>query len=259
MTISSSGSEASGEPRRYFFVHIPKTAGTTLFARLRNQFGYMGVYPMPQYEGDIETSIGIDVMLERFALHPQIRVITGHFPLCAAEMLDVPVTTFTLLRDPVERVLSFLRQQQRDATRYAGCSLEQIYDDRDMTWTFLTNFAVRQFSLDRSELTEGPKWTDEERVERAKLRLVEKVDLVGIQEDFEGFCNALTVLYGWDLGDPMTRNVTEPVDTPQSLRDRIREDNRHDDDLYRFAVRLWEQRTSLLRATSDADGARSGR
>lgn len=242
-TPSTAGDD-DDDVQRFFFVHVPKTAGTALFVRLRHHFGNRGVYPLPEYEFQLETSIGIDLMLERFEQHRhELRVITGHFPLCAADMLEVPVTTFTVLRDPVERVLSFLRQQQRDEPRYAGMPLEHIYDDEVLRWSLLTNYALRQLSIEEREFTEGPQWTDEERLDRAKIRLLERVDVVGVQEDFEGFCDVLNTRYGWDLGEPVKRNVTEEIETPSSLRERIAEDNRLGLDLYRFAADLWTSRT----------------
>ena len=38
------------------------------------------------------------------------RVYTGHFPYIATELLDVDTVTMTILRDPVDRVVSHLRQ-----------------------------------------------------------------------------------------------------------------------------------------------------
>lgn len=238
MTPNAADSAPADEPQRYFFVHVPKTAGTALFVRLRNQFGYMAVYPTPEYEGRLETSIGIEVMLERFARdRDRLRVITGHFPLCAAEMLGVPVSTFTVLRDPVERILSFLRQQQVESPEFRDMPIEKIYETTDLRWSLLTNYMVRQFSTEVRELSEGPQWFDEDRVDMAKANLAH-VDVVGLQEDFDGFCANLESRFGWDLGDPVKVNRTTPQPVENSLRDRIAEDNWADIELYGFAVDL---------------------
>ncbi len=56
------------------------------------------------------------LLLERWkARRDEIRVVTGHFPLCVTELLDADFATFTVLRDPVERTLSYLRHH-RDTT-----------------------------------------------------------------------------------------------------------------------------------------------
>ena len=54
-------------------------------------------------------------------------MVTGHFPLCAAEVLGVPFTTFTLLREPVERTLSLLRHRRERRAGAGRASLEEIY------------------------------------------------------------------------------------------------------------------------------------
>ena len=128
------------EPHRYFFVHVMKTAGGALRKRLIHHFGEAAVYPTRVLDGtSLEPYVLIERVHERLqARGDQIRVITGHFPLRAAEELDGPLTTLTLLRDPVERTLSYLRQQREDhlirfveqraegPSRHAGRPLEEI-------------------------------------------------------------------------------------------------------------------------------------
>ena len=53
----------------------------------------------------------------------------GHFPLCTLELLGGSFTTLTILRDPVERTLSALRDQQERSPELRGAPLELIYDD----------------------------------------------------------------------------------------------------------------------------------
>ena len=56
------------------------------------------------------------ILLERWeARRDEIQVVTGHFPLCTTELLDADFTVITVLRDPVERTLSYLRHH-RDTT-----------------------------------------------------------------------------------------------------------------------------------------------
>ena len=95
-TVAVSASE-----RRFFFVHLQKTAGTALFQRLRDHFGAEAVYPRPDDQTDIRSTTDVDFLLDRYRKHGDtIRVVTGHFPLCAVELFDAPFTTFTVLREP---------------------------------------------------------------------------------------------------------------------------------------------------------------
>jgi hypothetical protein len=230
----------------YFFVHLQKTAGTALFRRLRNHFGVEAVYPMPRYQGTPETSLDVDLLRQRLARHAEeVRVVTGHFPLCVADLLDRPVATFTLLREPVERTLSFLRHQREVEPRFAGAPLERIYDDPVCREGLVRNHMVRMLSLRADEMTEGaltPISFDERRLEAARTNLAERIAVMGIQEDFDAFCDLLSATWGWDLGPPQFANRTAPADASAGLRERIAGDNALDVELYRFAVDLWSRR-----------------
>ena len=226
--------------RRFFFVHLQKTAGTTLFRRLRYHFGPEAVYPMPRYQGNVEATLDVDLLVERFSAHrDQIRVVTGHFPLCTTELLNAEFSVFTLLREPVERALSFLRHQREVAPQFAGAALSEIYADPLCRDGLLRNHMVRMLSLTVDEMTAGALTevvVDEARLERAKTNLVDRIDVVGVQERFDDFCDELTLRFGWDLGRSHVTNQTAPVEVPDALRRQIAADNEIDAELYRFAV-----------------------
>lgn len=232
--------------RRYLFVHLQKTAGTALLRRLRHHFGPDAVYPLPSEQGTPATVLDVAQLQRRDAEQSvQFQVITGHFPLCTVDLLDGPFATFTVLRDPVERVLSFLRHQREVEPRFADSTLEQIYADPVSQGGLLTNHMVKMLSLTAEEMIEGaltPVSVDDSRVDRAAQNLADGIDVMGLQERFDLFCIDLETAFGWDLGPPLFMNRTQPVDAPDRLRDRIATDNVHDMGLYGFAVRLWLDR-----------------
>jgi hypothetical protein len=166
--------------------------------------------------------------------------VLGHFPLCTVELLDAPFTTLTVLREPVERTLSFLRHHRRLTPEDRDKPLEEIYEDPFRFESLLHNHMVKMFGLTTGEMTDGmlttvtftPEWLD-----RAK-RALATVDVVGLQEDFEGFCAELERRFGWPLGAPFFANRTSAVDVPDSFRRRIAEDNALDVELYDFAKEL---------------------
>lgn len=232
-----------GGERRYFFVHIQKTAGTALFKRLRHAFGTDAVYPLPDEQGTPDVVLGVDRLQRRLAeLGPRIRVVTGHFPLCTVDLLGEPFATFTVLRDPVDRVLSFLRHQREVEPRFAGWSLDDIYRDPISTGPLVANHMVRMLSLRADEMDAGALTDivlDQGRLEDACRNLAERIDVVGLQEHFEVFCTDLEQAFGWDLGAPLFMNRTAPAETPPGLAERIAADNRLDLALYRFATDRW--------------------
>lgn len=228
------------DERRWFFVHLQKTAGTALFRRLRHAFGVDAVYPLPDEQGSPVTALSVERLQERLAeTGGQFRVVTGHFPLCTVDLLPGAWETFTVLRDPVERVLSFLRHQRQVEPRFAGHELEAIYDDPISTGPLVRDHMVRMLSLRAEEMTDDaltPIALDETRLAAALRALDERIDVWGVQEDFEGLCAELERRFGWDLGPPVFMNRTPPAPASEALRRRIAADNALDVELYRQAL-----------------------
>ncbi|MGH9024724.1 MAG: hypothetical protein ACRDWD_01190 [Acidimicrobiia bacterium] len=230
---------------RYFLAHVQKAAGTSLIFRLRRQFGRAAIYPLEPDKGNVAGVISIDHLLERWRTHrDQIRVVTGHFPLCTTELLDAGFTTLTVLRDPVDRTLSYLRHHRESSPADRELPLERIYEDPLRFHGLVHNHMVKMFSLTCDEMTNGVLTRVEftpERFERAKENLA-NVDALGLQERFDEFCRDLTQRYGWDLGEPTHVNRTTPVEVTDRLRSRIIEDNAMDLELYAFARQLYDER-----------------
>jgi hypothetical protein len=68
------------------------------------------------------------------------------------------------------------------------------------------------------------------------------LDLFGLQEHFDDFCDELGSRYGLDVGTPVRTNTTETIEAPPGLADRIAEDNALDMALYEYARRLYAER-----------------
>lgn len=236
---------------RYFFVHLQKTGGTALFQRLRDHFGPAAVYPTPD---DAETVAAVTEVSHLQAWYQakrdELRLVTGHFPLCATEVLGDEFTTFTVLRNPVERTLSLLRRRQGREERYVGWSLEQIYDDPPLH-PIIGNHMVKMLSLTVDEMTDNPLLAtiefDGARLELAKANLEDRIDAFGLQEELDAFGDELAARFGWDIGAPRFANRTNPVPVDDSLRERIATDNRFDVALYDHARRLRADRAEAAR------------
>lgn len=229
-----------GSDRQFFFMHMQKTAGTALWRRLHRAFGDTSLYPGPGDGEPPESVLSVDHLVRRWTVRRrEIRVVTGHFPLCTIDLLHAPFTTMTLLRDPVERTLSYLRHHREMTPGADHLALEEIYDD-PLRFELVHNHMVKMLSLSADEMTDGALTHVEftsERLQRAKERLT-CVDVVGVQERFDEFCDELVERFGWDLGPPAYMNRTRPVGVPDTLRRRIERDNEPDIELYEFAVAM---------------------
>jgi hypothetical protein len=238
---------SSDESRRFFFVHMQKTGGVSLYMRLQRQFGEEAVYPA-ESDGDPEArmpQLFPNILLDRWRVRrDEIQVVTGHFPLCTTELLDAEFTTLTVLRDPVERTLSYLRHHRDTTAADRERPLEALYEDPERFRPFIENHMVKMLSLRAEEMTDGMMTVidfDRGRLRRAK-RALRKMDDFGLQEDLEGFAQRLSSRFGWDLGPTVHENVTKPSEVPESFRARIAEENALDMELYEYAVTLRRKR-----------------
>ena len=235
------------DPQRFFFVHMQKTAGTALFQRMRRQFGDAGVYP-DHDDGAVPDRVLLpEHLVARWRIRGnEIRVVTGHFPLCTTTLLGNEFTTLTVLREPVERTLSYLRHHRKLTPADREKPLEEIYEDPLRFHGLVHNHMVKMLGLRAAEMTAGTMTRvdfTQEHLDRAKQSLSD-VDVFGLQERFEEFCGELTERFGWDLGEPIRSNQTKPEPVAPSFRDRIAEDNALDVELYRFACGMYAARRS---------------
>lgn len=241
--------DGGGDPERFFFSHLQKTGGTSLFLRLRQLVGASAMYPDAS-DGDPITDIPqmvVDQLLARWAVRKhEIRIISGHFPLCTTELLGVRFRTLTVLREPVHRTLSYLRHHRELTVEDGDKSLEEIYEDPFRFDSLIHNHMVKMFSLTPETMTAGMLTTvpfSREHLDRAKAQLA-TVDVIGLQERFDAFWTSLERTFGWDLGPTAHANRTQPVDGSQSFRDRIAADNQLDVEFYDYACGLVAERSA---------------
>ena len=95
-----------------------KTAGTTFVQSLREQFPGAAIYPSRGTDWDSPTDVEAYLSIDRLlgldaARTEQICIYTGHFPYMVRDLIDPSLLTLTLLRDPVERTISVLKQFKR--------------------------------------------------------------------------------------------------------------------------------------------------
>jgi hypothetical protein len=237
------------DPRRFFFAHVQKAAGTSLFVQLQRHFDLEQLYP-DRSDSDVGPvrNLLVSHLLERYRLRrDRIRIVTGHFPLRTTELLGDDFLTLTVVREPVERTLSYLRHHRRRTPADADRPLEDLYDDPIRFHGLIHNNMVKMFSLAPDEMLAGDGlMTHVEdftpaRVERAKEGLA-RVDVLGLAAHFDEFVGELVSRFGWRLGAPEHANRTEADRVSRSFRRRIAADNAADAELFEFARELYAKR-----------------
>jgi hypothetical protein len=242
---------------RYFFVHIQKTAGTSLIKRLRRHFPHDAFYPS-ESGADLDEQaphFAVSRLLERWAVRgDDVRMLTGHFPLCTADLLGGGFTTMTVVREPVERTLSYLRHHRALTPADADLPLEAVYEDEFRFEGLVHNHMTKMLGMTTEQMDAGMLTVVDftpDVLERAK-RNVDAIDVIGLQRCFDAFCAELERRFGWDLGAPVVMNRTGGADdVSEAFRARIAEDNAADVELYEHAERVYRERLPASEAVGE--------
>lgn len=221
------------------FLHVPKTAGTTLNRLI-------------EWEYDLFEMYSVDPVLFRWSAEHlrklskerlrKIRVFKGHIGFGVHEILPQPATYITVLRDPIERTLSafyFMRS-------YKWHPL--YWKFKRENWT-LEDFVMRlprenvQCKIVGGAVYEEP--CTAKIFERAKHNIDKHFSVVGLSERFEESLALMKLRFGWKLKSYSSFNITrarpKKRDLPQPTRDLIREKNSFDVMFYEHASRLFQE------------------
>ena len=232
-----------------------KTAGSTFRRRMVRELGAAQVFPSteldpPEALPNLKVSYLTSVDAGRLR---SVRAFAAHLPYFATELVPTPSLTLTILRHPVERTISYLKQHHRDRSLGPERTLESIYE---LPWhhsLHIKNYQARVFATEAHEgidsvLTEVEM--DPFRLARAKER-IRSVDILGLQERFDEFVEEAVGRLGW-RGNLIVQDQrrSEPVEVSKSFRRRIADDNAEDVELYEFACDLYEARRREARTRS---------
>ena len=155
----------------YAFIHIPKTAGSTLRHILRRTYGARHCdLKVPRGRRDEREWISArDITLSRW-IYPRLAGVCGHRVTCFSGM-DTARLQFrylTMLRDPKARFISHFHHTYRGRTR--TCTIEHL----------------KEFADDPNMQNLQSRWIcGQAHAERAIETLESTIDLVGLTERFD--------------------------------------------------------------------------
>jgi hypothetical protein len=225
------------DQRALIFLHIPKTAGTTLNRIIEWQYSPLSIFTMDPYR--------IRATPERLMKLPEarrrrLRMVRGHFYYGIHESLPQGATYITMLREPVARFLSAYYFLQR---RPLHPMHRKVKSERIGVEDFI-RLTPRRQNLQCS-LIAGIKSNgkcEESTLEIAKENLVKSFSVVGISERFEESLMLIAKTFDWEV--PFYENRKVSKTRPQvdsSAVEMIKEHNRLDLELYEFGKRLFEE------------------
>lgn len=237
-------------PRPLIFLHIPKAAGTTLQEIIVRHYAGGKVYRFTgnqqQWQSFCESP------LEERA---QYDLLTGHVHFGLHEFLPDPATYITMLRDPIDRVVSHYHFVMANPDHYLHSVLAGgRYTLHDYAVTRvsheLDNDQVRWLcARDHFDVPVGE--VSREMVEEAKWNLANAFGVIGLVERFGDSLRCLRSAFGWEeVHPPERRNANRHRPTldrvaPDTIA-AIREINRYDCELYDYARVLFEEQVVRL-------------
>lgn len=231
--------KGSAEGPLLLFVHIPKTAGTTLTPVFEAQHPEGGVVKIANvFKGSGGFDPGAIARLRQpNAVPAEARVLRGHLPYGIRDLLPVPVQGITLLREPVDRLLSHYYALVADGVLDPATPIEVALNDRGV---FLDNLQTRMLcgTLEPFGEVTGDMLT------QAKANLTSSI-LFGLSERFDESLVLFKQRLGWASISYRRRRVNETRPRAEQLpADALRAAtlvNVYDLELYRFARDLFER------------------
>lgn len=244
LIVGSSMPHAIRKPSpRVVFIHIQKTAGTSIVAALKHQ----AHRALPSH-GDFTAAKTLYRRGERFFL--------GHFGFERTLEIPAPKFVFTFLRDPVERIISlyhywredtknkhpiFQAAKQLDFEALLRCDapLVRSHVDNVQTWTLAGNW-VPGWRRARSDLS------GEQLLKIARQNLA-TLDFIGLQEGFRLDAELLFEMLGFDtpVGNVWSNKTADRPrreDLPASTLRLLEPLVELDEELYRHALHLRAER-----------------
>jgi Galactose-3-O-sulfotransferase len=257
---NSSSPAACDTEESVIFLHLPKTAGTTLNRLIEWEYPLTEMYSVDPVLFEWSYARLRNLPEKRLR---KTRIFKGHMLFGLHEVLPQPATYITVLRNPVDRVLSayyFMR----------GYKLHPLYWKlRREKWT-LEEYVERttrdnvQCKIVANAAYHEP--CTQEILDRALEHLGRYFSVVGLSERFEESLALMKLRFGWQLKSYSAFNVTRSrpkrQDLPQASLDLIAERNRFDVALYKHATKLFEeavkkQEAEVSRIAADLKAARA--
>jgi len=247
----------SARPLRYplrsgdlvFFLHIPKTAGTTLNAVLESQFKPEQVCPFSYKKLKEQLTKLSPDEIEKY------RLLCAHYDYSIYRFLPRKPVYLTMLREPIRRTVSAYEHIKRvpDHTLHAAVtggslSIEQFLELPDSAKR-IHNRQVRQIAgaihgMTADELAE---LSGKDLLSIAKVRL-DEFAYFGLTERFQESMDLMAYTFDWTVAQQVkSLNVAPSEKKPESAVSAeamaaITRCNELDIELYRYATELFDRR-----------------
>lgn len=229
------------------FQHLHRTGGTTLFSIMRRYFDRDAVYRIDEFRNAEKYSVEHFLSLSQEE-RDKIKLLRGHLPFGMHAYFSHPCDYITILRDPVDRVVSEYsrlalwddRAHIKNFEKLEGMS---FHDFVNGNLAAVRNYQTRVLSGNWVGQYEEATPLGEDALREAKNNLKKYCFVVGVTDKLDETIVVLAKAFGWR--NPYyfeRRNVAKRTSdiSPGDL-EIIRDNNTLDSELYRFARELLEE------------------
>jgi len=233
------------------FLHIPKTAGTTLRVIIDNIYNNDStyyVYPGNKSYVEIEDFDKLSKKEKK-----KFQFVCGHLDFGFHKHLPQQCKYITVLRDPVNYTTSLfhhLLQKENARNDKHVAAFQKRYKDKGLTLQdFITEAMHTDVDNKQTRVLSGERCgfgqVTGEMLETAKRNLREHFAAVGFTERFDESVILFQKILGWPTPFYARQNVSKKrsskADLPQETLEIIRRQNEFDIELYRFAQDLFDE------------------
>ncbi|MEO7318127.1 MAG: hypothetical protein ABIZ56_03960 [Chthoniobacteraceae bacterium] len=218
-----------------FFVHIPKTAGLTMLGILREQYPPGAILSLRGTEDAARPAL-------LAGASARVRVVAGHVHANFSRHLPRPCRLFTILREPVERVLSLYYFVAREK----GMGNHEAVVRGDLT---IEEMARRHGSMQARYVAgydPAAKVPDDQLLREAKATLADQIAVFGLTERFDESLLLFNAALGWNVRGYRRENVTRKRPQRETIApanlETVRGHSAIDLVFYEFARELFARR-----------------
>lgn len=216
---------------KYVFLHIEKTAGTSLVSYFEDEFGDDFLYAHPSELVELKKS-GVLESKTMVAGHFNIKEVLRFFP-------NRKIITF--LRDPVERVISFYNFVKERAITNDSITKISKEMELDEFLDYCLRVNDRRF-VNGITLKLSTELNVKNELESALLN-VEQMDFIGFQNTFEESLRKMSKKYGFHEPEMIPReNISSDsskiADIPESAISKLNAMNVNDRAVYEKSLQL---------------------
>jgi len=236
----TSGSSKSADP--VVFIHIPKTGGMTLYSMIRDIYKPSELHKINPAMESIEKYRHLSQDRK-----DKLKVIYGHMDYRIHELLPPNSRYVTLMRNPVERVIShyhYVRRTANDPLR--ELAMRSSLDDwvARCNLNEMDNGQTRRLSGAMDSVKFGE--CSAQMLELARHNVQRNFALVGITERFDETYGLMSKLFDWPIKHYQPRNAAQQRSSIKEIPVRtirlIDKFNALDMELYEYATRLFADR-----------------